>query len=211
MKRMGQYYHAVVMTKDTYGIAPNTVKVFSFPGSLKLTEHSWNDNSDVAEVMNEVADASVRPGHEVRVAWVGDYSGHWYEPGDGKADIHEEAYALAWGEYAAVKPTRGHRAYGRMYAVNDDLREAVEIWGVDHSGDLERLHGQWWMCAWPILNAVGNGEGGGDYHGPNESLTGTWAYDRQRILHDVPKGYRLLPAHLFSNEISEIPAEEVRE
>lgn len=209
MKRMGQYYHAVVMTKDTYGIAPNTVKVFTFPGSLKLTEHSWNGNPDVAEVMDEVANESVKPNHETRVAWVGDYSHRWYY-GE-KALLHDEAFAAAWGNYVCREPTRGHPAYGRMYAVNDDLREAVEIWGVNHSGDLERLHGKWWMCAWPILNAVGNGEGGGDYHGPNEDLAGTWAYDRQRILHDVPEGYRLLPAHLFWEEGCEIPAEEVTE
>ena len=207
---MGQYYKAVVMTKDTYGIAPNTVKVFTFPGSLKLTEHSWNGNSDLAEVMREVQRLTFMAGTEIRVAWVGDYSRHWYEPGDDKADIHEEAYALAWGEYAAVEPTRGHPAYGWMYAVNDDLREAVGILGVDRSGALEMLHSPWWMCAWPILNAVGNGEGGGDYHGPNEDLAGTWAYDRQRILHDVPKGYRLLPAHLFAEDgMSEHPAQEV--
>ena len=159
--------------------------------------------------MDEVANESVKPNHETRVAWVGDYSHRWYY-GE-KALLHDEAFAAAWGNYVCREPTRGHPAYGRMYAVNDDLREAVEIWGVNHSGDLERLHGKWWMCAWSILNAVGNGEGGGDYEGPNMELAGTWAYDRQRILHDVPEGYRLLPAHLFWEEGCEIPAEEVTE
>ena len=206
---MGQYYHAVILTRRTSGPIGTGTKVFTFPGCLKLTEHSWNGNSDLAEVMHEVQELTAMADMEVRVAWVGDYSRGWYEDEERK-ELHEEAYIAAWGRYLGVEPVRGHPAFGRMYAVDDDLEEAVEIWGLDYGGLMEAAHGKWWMCAWPILNAVGNGQGGGDYHGVNEHLAGRWAYHRQRIVRKVPYGYRELPAHLFAEGgMSEHPAQEV--
>ena len=206
---MGQYYKAVVLADRADGRSSYGMKVFAFPGSMKLTEHSWNGNSDVAEVVNEVVRWTSLIDVKVRVAWVGDYSRGWFRD-TGKQGIHEEAYIAAWGRYHHIEPTRGHPAFGRLYAVDDDLKEAVEIWGVGYREEMEKEHGEWWMCAWPILNAVGNGQGGGDYHGVNEGLAGRWAYHRQRIVHRPPYGYRELPAHLFAEGgMSERPAQEV--
>ena len=207
---MGQYYRAVVLTKD--GSGNGRTDVFTFPGSLKLTEHSWNGNSDVAEVINEVRELGSKPNNTVRVAWVGDYSYDILDPDEHpvKRVYHSEGFTVAWGDYAQVQPKRGHPEYGLHYAVNDDLKEAVLICGVTYDKGIEEKHGEWWMCAWPILNAVGNGEGGGDYHGVNEHLAGRWAYDRQRILDHVPEGYTELPAHLFEEEgMSTVPAQKV--
>lgn len=206
---MGQYYKAVILTRRTDGFIRTGVKVFTFPGSLKLTEHSWNGNSDLAEVMHEVQLLTAMADTEIRVAWVGDYSRGWCE-GEASQGLHEEAYIAAWGRYLDVEPVRRQPAYGKLYAVDDDLEEAVEIWGAWSEKLMEMEHGKGWMCAWPILNAVGNGQGGGDYHGVNERLAGRWAYHRQRILDEPPKGYRVLPAHLFADDwMSEIPAQEV--
>ena len=209
---MGQYYKAVMLVEDRKNYTNNRALVFSFPGSAKLTEHAWNGNRDVSEAMRALKDLSAETNLDIRVAWVGDYSKDFYKAqgADFTDDYHREGFTAAWGEYVSIPVLKHAPAYGKLYAVNDDMKEAVEIWGLNYDGSMEREHGNWWMCAWPILNAVGNGLYGGDYHGVNEEHVGRWAYDRQRILDHIPRDYDVLPAHLFSDEgLSEIPAEEV--
>ena len=209
---MGQYYKAVMLVENTKNNTDNRALVFSFPGSMKLTEHSWNGNRDVSEAMRTLKDLSAETNLKIRVAWVGDYSRDFYKAqgADFTDDYHREGFTAAWGEYASIPALKHAPAYGRLYAVNDDLKEAVKIWGLDYNGDMKKKYGEWWMCAWCILNAVGNGLGGGDYHGVNEHLAGRWAYDRQRILDHIPRDYDVLPAHLFAEDgLSEIPAQEV--
>lgn len=41
----------------------------------------------------------------------------------------------------------------------------------------------------PILTALGNGMGGGDYVGTNESYVGTWAWDLLSVEDEAPEGY----------------------
>lgn len=38
----------------------------------------------------------------------------------------------------------------------------------------------------PLLTAIGNGRGGGDYHGTNESMVGMWAMDLLSFTEDRP-------------------------
>ena len=203
---MGQYFMGVMLVHDRSDSYNDRVLTFSAPGSLKLTEHSWNGNLDVAEAIQTLWSLSRNPYNEVRVAWVGDYSGS-YEYIERYNPYHLEAYAAAWGQFTAVHPLKHGPAYGPMYAVNDDRKEAVLIHGEGHWN--ESIHGAWWACAWPILNAVGNGEGGGDYRGPNEHWVGRWAYDVQRIVREMPEGYEELPTHMFDREVCGIPTEEV--
>ena len=44
----------------------------------------------------------------------------------------------------------------------------------------------------PLLLAVGNGLGGGDYCGPNENMIGYWAGDDIELCDEVPNGYEIL-------------------
>jgi hypothetical protein len=48
---------------------------------------------------------------------------------------------------------------------------------VKKTGDLHPL---------PILTAEGNGRGGGDYHGPNIDMVGTWARDVISMENEAP-------------------------
>ncbi len=41
----------------------------------------------------------------------------------------------------------------------------------------------------PLLTAEGNGRGGGDYHGDNKELVGTWARDRISVMKEPPIGF----------------------
>lgn len=45
-----------------------------------------------------------------------------------------------------------------------------------------------------IFLAVGNGLGGGDYHGPNEGLVGSWAGQAIAMSNEEPTGYRRISA-----------------
>lgn len=206
---MGQYFRGVMLVHDRSDSYNDRALTFTAPGSLKLTEHAWNGNQDVAEAIQTLWSLSRNPDLEVRVAWVGDYSGtSGYVERYGQ--YHLEAYAAAWGAFAAVPPLKHSPAYGPAYAVNDDRMEAVLIHGIMHWD--ESVHGTWWACAWPILNAVGNGGNGGDYRGPNEHCVGRWAYDVQRIVREVPEGYDELPAHMFNDpQMGGVPPEVVPE
>ena len=41
----------------------------------------------------------------------------------------------------------------------------------------------------PLLVAEGNGRGGGDYHGINQIIVGTWARDVISVENNIQEGY----------------------
>jgi hypothetical protein len=47
----------------------------------------------------------------------------------------------------------------------------------------------WILHPLALLTAVGNGKGGGDYYGPNESDLATWVWDEVSIEDTIPEGY----------------------
>lgn len=41
----------------------------------------------------------------------------------------------------------------------------------------------------PLLTAIGNGQGGGDYYGINQSVVGKWFWDELSISTSAPEEY----------------------
>ena len=194
---MGQYYkvyvsnyeghktfcpqNAVYMTKN--GIE-NSTKIdnpswdgrdpnswYSNLSGLKLMEHSWINNDFVNGVLEAIWDKPAR------VAWVGDYANDIDD-----FDYTKAVYEAVWGEEESPElpfdevPT----IHKSGFIVNHDKGQYVDLaryaklsafsptWDKD---------GVWVTHPLPLLTAVGNGRGGGDYQGINMNMVGSWAMD----------------------------------
>lgn len=157
---MGQYYNAVI---ETNGI--KEVYYHQVDGEYmlaKLMEHSYWANPFVLAVASKLWRT------KGRIAWVGDYAENddfnWNEE---FANSHEDNVALEDLEY------NGFRLEGK-YFINHDKKMIIDL------DEYKELLKQCDMIVSPIplLTAVGNGKGGGDFrYGKGFELIGTWAWD----------------------------------
>lgn len=75
----------------------------------------------------------------------------------------------------------------KAWVVNVDKHEYIEC--VAESPKDKDGNFTWEIAQLPLLIAVGNGEGGGDYHGPDMDLVGSWAGDRLKVFTEEPYDY----------------------
>ena len=206
---MGQYYmayvrndegemvfcpqNAIFMTRNNLGPNDKAKHIYDnndpncwgscFSG-LKLMEHSWLGNDFVNGVLEAIWDKPAR------VAWVGDYADDEY---DFDEYYTKAVYEAVWGEKKAPElpfdevPSI-HKA---GFIANHERGEYV---------DLERYakaavvtpkwdEGNVWVThPLPLLTAMGNGRGGGDYSGVNEKAVGLWAMDLLSFTEERPIG-----------------------
>ena len=153
---------------------------YDYFSGLKLMEHSWLENDFVNGVLDEIWD---RP---CQVAWVGDYA---TDPEDFDGRYTETVYQAVWGEDGLPEGRFGQmpEAHRDGYLVNVtrgqyiDLAEYAEAatykpkWSKD---------GGWCIHPLPLLTAIGNGRGGGDYHGAHMEMVGLWAMDELMYTQD---------------------------
>lgn len=206
---MGQYYmayvrsdeeerlfcpqNAIFMTRN--GLGPNDeakhVYDFNDPNSwgscfsgLKLMEHSWLENDFVNGVLEAIWDKPCK------VAWVGDYADH---PSDFDDRYTEQVYEAVWGEEKLTEipfdevPTI-HKA---GFLVNHDKRQFVDLERYANAAGFSPKwdEGNVWVThPLPLLTAIGNGRGGGDYHGTNMGMVGSWAMDLLSFTEERPSG-----------------------
>lgn len=208
---MGQYYmayvendggrkvfcpqNAIFMTRNNLGPNDKAKHVYDnndpncwgscFSG-LKLMEHSWIENDFVNGVLETIWD------NPSRVAWVGDYA-------DEQADFNERytktVYEAVWGEEKDEELPFDEvpNIHKDGYILNldkglyIDLGRYVQAAGFTPSWD----EGNTWVIhPLPILTCIGNGRGGGDYHGTNMDMVGAWAMDRITFTKEWPVAYR---------------------
>ena len=172
---MGQYYRPVI--EDRYG--KKTVFNRQVDGKWtpqKLMEHSWWCNDFVCTI------ARMLYREPQKIAWVGDYSDE--EPYGllGKA-LHNIAWAededgvgvakdvLLLDDKVILNHTK------KMYVCCNEYKQK----SVDRDG--------WVAHPLPLLTAIGNGQGGGDYSGVNEELVGCWAFDLLEVDDKAREGY----------------------
>lgn len=174
---MGQYYRIYAENEEG-------TKVFisyDYNNGAKLMEHSYFGNRFVKAICATILN------NPHRVWWVGDYAD---EEGDFKEGF-EYVYLNAWNAeekgIPIVKSTEDFDFEERLYLINHtkkgyiDLRECkvknTDKW--DYS-----IH------PLPLLTAVGNGRGGGDYRGnTGEAFVGYYAGDLLEISAEIPEGY----------------------
>ena len=185
---LGQYFMPIL--GDQHGL---NCQVFdrSVDGQYtmaKLMEHAWLDNSFVSSF------SALLHNKLGRVCWVGDYAN---QPDDFKFNqnsaIHTPSYKDVWGE--GVRTLSIHHAYFNLdhkFLVNFDTNEYINL--DEYKEDAVDDKG-WVIHPLPILTAVGNDRGFGDFHDGNIGYehVGIWAWNLISIVS--------LPPPIFFNKI----------
>jgi hypothetical protein len=159
---MGQYYKIIIKeegskTTKTYDRSINGEYTLA-----KLTEHSYYLN----DMVNAISEKLYYTPSQI--AWVGDYAD----------SVNYELYKLAWeNEKDEGLFTTNFTLNGR-FLVNHTKKQILDCW--DYVRNCMRENKETWVYhPLPLLVAVGNGLGGGDYgrEGNDYDKVGTWAWD----------------------------------
>lgn len=165
---------------------------------LKLMEHSWFGNGLINGVLERI------DGRQARIAWVGDYAKE-------ESDFREvegytqEVYEKLWhrdGEPDGLPdlpfPSMPED-HPDGYVVNHSKGLYIDL-AAYHEAAKVRSYGKWWCVhPLPLLTAIGNGRGGGDYFkrnflsgeygdAKNSDVVGSWAMDLIEYSHDRLSG-----------------------
>jgi hypothetical protein len=173
---MGQYYK-VVFLKERDG--KEVIRLVLHVG--KLMEHAYQDNF----IMNAVEDLISHNGnmHRSRMVWAGDYA-------DKESDQTMNLYELAEEEYTHVThviTNQPKKSVYFRYVVNHSKRLYVDKKNINEIHPL------------PLLISEGNGCGGGDYYGNQDSECGTWARDSISVENEIPEGYKEAVYSFYEN------------
>jgi len=176
---MGQYYNILTKRDNKYTLYSRSYRLTN--GSTeyqcaKLTEHSWINNTTMSCVSNLILRKPTK------VAWVGDYSDQYEEDEIVNNLDHNqmiELHNLAWNDEVREKilPFRP-LLVKYLVLVNWDKKQYVDMYEyIEKSTTKEGCFAGWCLHPLSLLTALGNGFGGGDYHGINEDLVGNWCFD----------------------------------
>lgn len=169
---MGQYYRPIYLGTDIEGM-PELILgwlcPYEYGGCSKLMEHSYIGNDFVSAFEYEL-----RPGglfHKTRVVWAGDYAdnepmGRVYLRGKeiNDANLYYMCYSANQLHNSADVDTSEY-----PYIVNHTTREFIDKRTMGEDSDSMQIH------PLPLLTCEGNGLGGGDYHGDDEEMVGSWS------------------------------------
>jgi hypothetical protein len=172
---MGQYFRPINLNNMEW-FNPRSYN----DNGMKLTEHSWVGNSFVGAVM-----ALLQPTmswHKARVVWCGDYYGPSKdEPLDGEIPYYKMVPFS--GEQKNVPPIT-EKMQKLVILVNHTKKEYV-----DYRKSISK--DGWMVNPLPILTALGNDRGGGDYRSdqPDYDKVGIWAGDSLSVETEIPYGF----------------------
>ena len=182
---MGQYYRPYL--KGERDVV--TLVSWDYDNGAKLMEHSWLGNEFINAVLFLLFD------EKRKVGWIGDYSLD--------AGCNPEIYEVCWGDNAQksliVTPPQyfadDDGIVGEGYLINHTKKEYIDY---KEYQKLAERNG-WCVNPLPLLTAIGNGLGGGDYYkkNVNADLVGYWYLDELEFsinLHP-PKGYANMTEH----------------
>lgn len=195
---MGQYYTPCILSKDKKKVEKSFYS-WHYENGLKLMEHSYVNNWLVLAVERYLFN------NPKRLVWCGDYA---------EMDYYKLADKNLLDRIAPVEGNENHldddqATYLEEYNY-DNLKEVVgEVrYIVNHDKKLlARVEktANWTIHPLSLLTAVGNGLGGGDYHGTYQDLVGTWATDVIEVVNEEKakkyqqKGY-VLETYEFKEE-----------
>lgn len=133
---------------------------FDFDEGLKLMEHSYVGT----KMMNQIESLLSKDGawHKTKIVWAGDYANAIIE------GTTENYYDLADTSIEFTKVETKQDCRGFRYIINHSRGLYIDMSKIKKPDDIHPL---------PLLLNESNGRGGGDYRGPNEDKTGTWARD----------------------------------
>ena len=165
---MGQYYTPIIKRENGNWEGFSS---FDYDNGLKLMEHSYIGNTFTETVVKQLLE---RPGH---LAWVGDYA----EIGDVKSDsasefIEKERKFGNGLKYNKPKKVNLMENSLMLVIFNHTKKELINMFDYHNKQTPDEFG-----CIihpLPLLTAIGNGKGGGDYHSTVcEDMVGYWACD----------------------------------
>jgi len=173
---MGQYYLTVILAeKSDKEYIRTYLDAGMYNNGMKLTEHSCIGNNFMKIVENLIGPNGMF--YKSRLVWAGDYADE--EPDSEKnlfkmCEVKEPfEYKFEYNKFEYKEPLVSY-----PYIVNHTKKVYIEKKG-------NGLH------PLALLTAEGNGRGGGDYHGSNMEMVGTWARDVISMENEAP-GYTLI-------------------
>lgn len=184
---MGQYF--VPVLGNIYG---SNFKVFNRrvddeSEGAKLMEHSWWNNPFVNSFAAQLYN------HKCRVLWVGDYAS---EPDDLKFDNcsagRVPTYNDVWGKNVRTIGLRSTKfTLDNKFLLNHDTKQFVDLNEYKAASIAED---GWIIHPLPLLTAVGNDRGAGDFHegGVGYEYVGAWAWDLISVSDKAPKRFEEL-------------------
>ena len=192
---MGQYYYPTILREKNKRFYSEEFYALDYDNGLKLTEHSYCGNHFVETIMAQLLN---NPG---RLAWLGDYHevGDFAELNPSLPKIvekrfykhYESEYDYCAGKHVRhySKPEEVEERQGR-FILNHDKKCYIDIEEYEKDNltcaEEDDLH----FHPIPLLTAVGNGRGGGDFSGIGEKDVGRWAGDLLEVRNAKPNGYR---------------------
>lgn len=180
---MGQWYTPMIETTDGQTIlySRQLVNEPDLRAPAKLMEHSWWENDFVNTLCNKIYY------NPCKVAWVGDEANdfdRYDEVMDGKTVDIDKCVTKLDNRFL-INHTK------KLYVdCNEYKKRSMTDTG-------------WCIHPLPLLTAIGNGNGGGDYFSKAcRGLVGTWALDYISVQDDAPTGseYKKLDVYFKEDE-----------
>ena len=179
---MGQYYRIFICEED--GSSPRVHSSYDYDNGAKLMEHSYYHNRFVEAACSQLCQTKLH-NKPLRVWWVGDYASTDDIPKEKRRYSPVES---AWGDKSEKYVEFNDETFdfdAQLYLINLDTHEYINLQQVckQNQGYCGSIH------PLPLLTAVGNGRGGGDYHGEgvtNLNMVGEWAGDLLQIVNEIP-------------------------
>lgn len=185
---MGQYYRPVIGDAEGKVIDVYTTAVILYKDGMpyienegaKLMEHAYWD------VVLPNGISKLIYNNPLRVAWVGDYA----EGSDFLQSECKQALSLlktdVWESVNCPNLVVAETDFrlDLKFLVNHDLNQYVNL---REYAKLSR-DGGYTIHPLPLLTAIGNGKGGGDYRGVNSKLVGKYAWHLLSIVDEKPQG-----------------------
>lgn len=170
---------------DDNGADKTVFRPYDFDGNgAKLMEHSYYHNRFVEAALARLSPNWRRSKKLLRVWWMGDYANVEDIPEEKKKYLPVES---TWGDDVTLTVINESFDFSKpCYLVNESTHEYIDLL------KLETINrGSWGgsIHPLPLLTAVGNGRGGGDYHGDkaiNQHMVGVWAGDLLTIEESAP-------------------------
>ena len=190
---MGQYYNIAIKPRGE-DVVINERNISGYDYIMaKLMEHSYMGN-DLCKCVGKLLEEK-----PCRVSWVGDYSEQDELDRITRGCL---SYDKAWnGKSDPAFDPPGDFSWRGKILVNHDRSLYLDL--DEYTEEAESNSGDWIICPIPLLTAIGNGRGGGDYYENNHDSdkVGTWAWDELEILpkDKVPEGYEKFECLFYEN------------
>lgn len=194
---MGQYYTPVEILY--FGDGTHFVISFSCQvkglghNGVKLMEHSWWNNEFLTNFCARLYERSRENNKETHILWLGNYAElDGLSSLEGLSACFARVVQRSWLKQALQDPNRKEIDIGNTnpdfslinkFLVNTTKQEFINCTTYYNCNlDVD----DWCIHPLPLLTAVGNAEGGGDYFGVNNELVGRWAGDALYIDDEEP-------------------------